>query len=252
MSQDPRAFVLQHIGCEPPGLFTNLLADRGIVVETFELDEGCGLPDWQEADLVLAMGGPMGAYDDAAHPWLAVEKRWIAAAVRADTPYFGVCLGAQLLAASLGADVFRGDRPEVGVLPVEVTGAGRADSVFSGLGPSFPVLQWHGDTFAIPSGAVHLAQSAAYPNQAFRFGRAAYAVQFHVEVTESMLGEWRQVPAYQKSAADVLGPDGFRHLAAAFASASDSMASSASDMFGRWLDLAGRAGYLADAAHRPG
>ncbi len=96
----PLACVLQHIRCEPPGLFSGPLRDRGYVVETVELDEGGRLPDWREVGLVLAMGGPMGAYDEAAHPWLAAEKRWIAAAVRVGTPYLGVCLGAQLLAAS--------------------------------------------------------------------------------------------------------------------------------------------------------
>src|SRR5215831_8895799 len=157
----PLACVLQHIRCEPPGLFSGPLRDRGYVVETVELDEGGRLPDWREAGLVLAMGGPMGAYDEAAHPWLAAEKRWIAAAVGAGTPYLGVCLGSQLLAASLGAEVRPGDTPEVGVLPVEVTAAGRADPVFGVLGGSFPALQWHGDTFAIPAGAVHLARSSA-------------------------------------------------------------------------------------------
>jgi len=237
---DGIACVLQHIRCEPPGLFTGMLADRGFGVETIELDEGDGLPDWREADLVLAMGGPMGAYDETAHPWLVTEKEWIAAAVRAGTPYLGVCLGAQLLAASLGAEVRTGAVPEVGVLPVEVTGPGRADPVFGGLGGRFPALQWHGDTFAIPSGAAHLGRSAAYPNQAFRFGEAAYAVQFHVEVTDSMLAEWRHVPAYQTSAEAVLGAGGFQHLAAAFAAARDSMARTAEAMFTAWLDLAAR------------
>ena len=235
---DGIACVLQHIRCEPPGLFTGMLADRGLLIQTVELDEGDGLPDWREVDLVLAMGGPMGAYDETAHPWLAAEKQWIAAAVRAGTPYLGVCLGAQLLAASLGAEVRTGDTPEVGVLPVEVTGPGRADPVFRVLGGQFPALQWHGDTFAIPSGAVHLGRSAAYPNQAFRFGQAAYAVQFHVEVTDSMFAEWGRVPAYEKSAAAVLGAGGLGHLAAAFAAARDSMARTAADMFTAWLDLA--------------
>src|SRR5215471_5975451 len=97
-----RAVVLQHIRCEPPGIFSGMLTDRGIAIETIEVDEGGELPDWREVDLVLAMGGPMGAYDEAGHPWLATEKRWIAAAVQAGTPFLGVCLGAQLLAASLG------------------------------------------------------------------------------------------------------------------------------------------------------
>jgi GMP synthase (glutamine-hydrolysing) len=232
------ACVLQHIRCEPPGLFTGMLADRGFVIEAIELDEGDGLPDWREVDLVLAMGGPMGVYDETAHPWLVTEKEWIAAAVRAGTPYLGVCLGAQLLAASLGAQVRTGDTPEVGVLPVEVTGPGQADPVFGVLGDSFPALQWHGDTFAIPAGAVHLGRSAAYPNQAFRFGEAAYAVQFHVEVTDSMFAEWGRVPAYEKSAETVLGSGGLRHLAAAFAAARESMARIAADMFTAWLDHA--------------
>src|SRR5581483_2514267 len=159
------------------------------------------------------MGGPMGAYEDAAHPWLTGEKRWIAEAVRAGVPYLGVCLGAQLLAAALGARVHPGDAPEVGVLPVRLTTEGRADPVLSVLGGEFPALQWHGDTFDIPAGAVCLGESAAYPHQAMRFGEVAYAVQFHVEVTDQMFAEWGQVPAYAASAQAALGPDGFDLLA---------------------------------------
>ena len=233
-----RALVLQHIRCEPPGIFSDMFTTHGIAIETIELDEGGELPDWREVDLVLAMGGPMGAHDEAEHPWLAVEKRWIAAAVRAGVPYFGVCLGAQLLAASLGAPVHTGQIPEVGVLPVTVAAAGRDDPVLGVLGGEFPALQWHGDTFGIPAGAVRLAGSAAYPNQAFRFGHAAYAVQFHIEVTDHMLAEWGQVPAYRKSVQAVLGASGFEILAAEFAAARASMARSAALMFTGWLDQA--------------
>ena len=236
-----RALVLQHIRCEPPGLFSGMLNERGASIETIELDEGGELPDWRDAELVVAMGGPMGVYDEAEHPWLAGEKRWIAAAVQAGVPYFGVCLGAQLLAASLGAPVHTGETPEVGVLPVEVAAAARSDPVLGVLGDEFPALQWHGDTFGIPARAVHLARSDAYAHQAFRFGETAYAVQFHVEVTGEMLAEWRHVPAYQKSAEAVLGSSGFEILAAGFAAARASMARSASLMFTGWLDRAERA-----------
>ena len=234
------ACVLQHIGCEPPGLFCAVLRQHDIAIETVELDEGGPLPDWREPDLVIAMGGPMGVNDESEHAWLAGEKQWIAQAVRSGVPFFGVCLGAQLLAASLGAEVRTGEVPEVGVLPVTLTADGRADPVFSVLGPEFPALQWHADTFGIPAGAVRLAASAAYPNQAFRFGEVAYAVQFHVEVTKAMLAEWREVPAYQKSAAMVLGRSGFEILAAGFAAAWPAMARSASLMFTGWLDQAAR------------
>jgi GMP synthase (glutamine-hydrolysing) len=233
-----RACVLQHIGCEPPGLFSDILRRHGIAAETVELDEGGELPDWRSLDLVLAMGGPMGANDEGEHPWLAGEKRWIAAAVRAGVPYFGVCLGAQLIAASLGAPVWTGAAPEVGILPVALTDAGRSDPVLGALGDEFPALQWHGDTFGLPAGAVHLARSEAYPNQAFRFGTAAYAVQFHVEVTDRMLAEWGQVPAYRESARAVLGASGLETLAGEFAAARVSMARSASLMFTGWLDQA--------------
>jgi GMP synthase (glutamine-hydrolysing) len=233
-----KACVLQHISCEPPGLFSVLLREHGIVVETVELDEGDALPDWREVDLVLAMGGPLGVNDEAAYPWLADEKRWIASAVSAGMPFLGVCLGAQLLASSLGAAVRTGAEPEVGVLPVMLTPAGRADPVFAALGREFPALQWHGDTFQIPAGGVRLGRSAAYAHQAFRFGEAAYAVQFHVEVTEEMLAEWNQVPAYQAAAQAVLGSSGFDTLVQSFQGARESMADSAERLFAGWLQRA--------------
>jgi GMP synthase-like glutamine amidotransferase len=233
------ACVLQHIRCEPPGIFAQVLGRHGIGIDTVELDEGGRLPDWRDVDLVLAMGGPMGVNDEAAYPWLADEKRWIASAVSAGKPFLGVCLGAQLLASSLGADVRSGAEPEVGVLPVTLTPAGRADRVFAALGQEFSALQWHGDTFQIPAGGVHLGRSAAYAHQAFRFGEAAYAVQFHVEVTEEMLAEWNQVPAYQAAAQAVLGDSGFDTLVQSFQGARESMADSAERLFAGWLQGAG-------------
>lgn len=232
-----RALVVQHIRCEPPGVFADVLARHQIATETAELDEGDSLPDWRDVDLVVVMGGPMGVYDEAEHPWLAAEKRWIAAAVRAGVPYFGVCLGAQLLAASLGAQVRTGSAPEVGVLPVTLTAEGRADPVSSVLGDEFLALQWHGDTFDIPAGAVCLGASPAYPHQAMRFGEVAYAVQFHVEVTDPMFAQWRHVPAYAASAQAALGPSGFDSLARAFAASREAMAQAADRMFHTWLCL---------------
>lgn len=234
-----RALVVQHIRCEPPGVFTDVLARHEIAIETAELDEGDSLPDWRDVDLVVVMGGPMGVYDEAEHPWLAGEKRWIAAAVRAGVPYFGVCLGAQLLAASLGARVRTGSAPEVGVLPVRLTAEGLADPVVSVLGDEFLALQWHGDTFDIPAGAACLGESPAYPHQAVRFGDVAYAVQFHVEVTDPMFAQWGQVPAYAASARAALGPSGFDSLARAFAASRDAMAQAADRMFHSWLRQSG-------------
>ncbi len=231
-----RAIIVQHISCEPPGIYETVLDEHDIDINRVEIDEGDRLPDWRDADLVVAMGGPMSVNDEAVHPWLAGEKAWIAAAVRAGTPYFGACLGAQLLAASLGATVRSGDSPEVGVLPVTLTPEGLADPVMSRLGASFEALQWHGDTFDLPAAAVHLGRSPAYDMQAFRVGNA-YAVQFHLEVTRAMFEEWSEVPAYVASLRATLGDTGLDVLSQAFDAAHEAMTNAARLLFESWLAL---------------
>src|ERR1700704_1629382 len=125
-----RILVFQHIACEPPGAYEAVLRACGATMERVELDEGEAVPDWRAFDAIIAMGGPMSVNDETALPWLVEEKRVIAEAVRSGVPYWGVCLGSQLLAASLGARVYRGPRPEVGLLPVTLTPAGHTDPVF--------------------------------------------------------------------------------------------------------------------------
>jgi GMP synthase-like glutamine amidotransferase len=237
-----RCLVLQHIACEPPGIYEDVMLERGWEVVRVELDEGEIAPPWQEVDAVVAMGGPMGAYDEGAFPWLVAEKRLIGDAVRAGAPFFGACLGVQLLASALGALVYPGTVAEVGVLPVTLTPAGRADTVFAGLPPAFPTLQWHGDTFDLPTGAIALASSPAYPNQAFRYGERAYGVQFHLEVDERLAAEWTEVPAYRASADAVLGPGGLERLLADFRAHSVQMQGHARAVFARWCALAEAAG----------
>jgi GMP synthase (glutamine-hydrolysing) len=230
--------VLQHIACEPPGAFEDVLVAAGADIHRVELDEGDALPPWQDFVAIVAMGGPMSVNDDAELPWLSAEKQAIAEAVRAGVPYWGSCLGVQLLAAALGARVYSGTQPEVGVLPVSLTEEGRADPVFTGLPAEFPTLQWHGDTFDLPEDGVLLASSPAYPNQAFRVGRAAYGVQFHLEVTDRMAREWAEVPAYAEYADRVLGEGGIDRLMAEFDAARDGMLDIGRRMFERWVEIA--------------
>ena len=125
-----QTLVLQHIACEPPGVFEDVLRERGAEILRVELDEGGRLPARDEFDAIVAMGGPMSVNDEADQPWLNAEKALVGEAVRAGTPYWGVCLGVQLLAASLGARVYPGPEPEVGLLPVSMTGEARSDPVF--------------------------------------------------------------------------------------------------------------------------
>jgi GMP synthase (glutamine-hydrolysing) len=228
--------VLQHIACEPPGVYEDVLRDRDARLERVEVDAGDALPSWREYDAIVAMGGPMSVNDDAELAWLRDEKALIAEAVRAGMPYWGVCLGVQLLAASLGARVYAGPDPEVGVLPVELTEEGLADPVFSGLPASVPTLQWHGDTFELPEGAVRLAGSPAYPNQAFRVGNA-YGVQFHLEVSPEMALEWAAVPEYAAALDRTLGDGGADLLVGAVRDHAGEMLGYGRTLFERWLDL---------------
>lgn len=232
-----RVLVLQHIACEPPGAFEDVLVERGAELVRVELDEGETPPALAGIDAIVAMGGPMSVNDEDEHPWLADEKRLIGDWVRAGKPFFGACLGVQLLAASLGARVYPGSTPEVGVLPVDATDAAASDPVFSGLAWPRPTFQWHGDTFDLPAGATLLATSPAYPNQAFRFGELAYGVQFHLEVTDDMSDEWAEVPEYVTSAERALGPGGLDRLLASFRENAASMQADARTLFGRWVDL---------------
>ena len=130
----------------------------------------------------------MSANDDLA--WLAEERALLRAAVSAGLPVLGVCLGAQQLAAALGAPVTKGPAPENGVGEVHLTREALPDPVFGAAPTPLPCVHWHGETFALPEGAVRLARSEAYENQAFRVGDRAYGLQFHVEVTASLVAHW--------------------------------------------------------------
>jgi GMP synthase-like glutamine amidotransferase len=231
-----RVLVLQHIACEPPGVFEDVLRERGAELHRVEVDEGDALPDPHAFDAIVAMGGPMSATDDDELPWLADEKRLIAEAVRADVPFFGVCLGVQLLASALGARVYPGPRPEVGLLPVTLTDAALVDPVFAGLPRELVTLQWHGDTFDLPAGAVRLASSSAYENQAFRY-RNAYGVQFHLEVSAEMAAEWAAVPEYAASLERTLGA-GAAGFLRGIAERAGGMRAHGRALFERWLDAA--------------
>lgn len=242
-----RVLVLQHIACEPPGAYEDVLVEREARVVRVEVDEGEPLPDGRSYDLIVAMGGPMSANDADELPWLAAEKALIRTAVEAGTPFLGVCLGAQLLAASLGARVFPGPEPEVGVLPVSLTEEGRRDPVFAALPDEFATLQWHGDTFDLPDGSVLLASSPAYANQAFRVGRA-YGIQFHLEVTRSMAGEWAEVPAYAASLERTRGEGALPRLLEEFEAGRPAMEDRARGLFERFLAVAVEAPAAADRA----
>lgn len=182
--------ILQHVAWEGPGIIEAAARARGLSSEVRRLDLGAAVPRIDEIGGLVVMGGPMGVRDAPSYPSLAAEQRLLLAAVEGGLPILGVCLGAQLLAAALGARVDKGPTAEIGFGAVSLTAAGLEDPVLGGAGATVPVIHWHEDTFELPSGAVHLARSSLCSNQAFRTGRHAYAFQFHVEVDRALAAAW--------------------------------------------------------------
>jgi GMP synthase-like glutamine amidotransferase len=231
-----RIIVLRHVDCEPPAAYLPALVARGPVTTVrLGVDD---LPDPQDVDVVVAMGGPMGVYDVEAYPWLRDEVAFIAAVVERGGAVWGVCLGAQLLAAALGAKVYPGPAPEVGVAEVMLTEDAATDAVFAGLPAAFPALHWHGDTFDLPCGAVRLASSEQYENQAFRYG-ASYGLQFHLEASAELAAQWLEVEEYRASLRAALGESGEAILLGALRDRGPEIAEAAATVIRHWTALVG-------------
>ncbi|MBA4324611.1 MAG: GMP synthase [Rhodobacter sp.] len=148
------------------------------------------LPTTDAADALVVFGGEQSATDDHTHPYLSALADLMAAYTATGKPVLGICLGSQLLARAFGAENHLGTAPEFGWVDVSLTEAGRADPVLSRVPQTFPIFQWHSDTFTLPEAAVHLAHSPTAAHQAFRIGRATYGTQFHFEASRSVVRDW--------------------------------------------------------------
>lgn len=171
-------------------------------------DPGFGAVDLAEPDLLIMMGGPMGVYEQDQHPWIACQMRRLARRLDAGRPTLGVCFGAQMMAAAMGARVYPGPAKEVGFHPLGFVEAASPLRHLAGV----PVLHWHGDTFDLPGDVELLASTAAYPHQAFRRGNNILALQFHGEMgLDPRFDEWlRQWPDALTEAGGCV--DGMRDL----------------------------------------
>jgi GMP synthase-like glutamine amidotransferase len=180
--------ILKHVPFEGPGLIADMMEGRGIPCKTVEImEEGVPLSVAGFSGLV-SMGGPMSVLEGLEE--IEREKLLISEALRRKMPVLGICLGAQILASALGAEIHSGPGSEVGWGEVDLTARGLKDPLFAGVETPVPVLHWHGDTYDLPRGAVHLASSDLYVQQAFRVEPHAYGFQFHLEVDEDMVHEW--------------------------------------------------------------
>ncbi|SKA40875.1 GMP synthase (glutamine-hydrolysing) [Enhydrobacter aerosaccus] len=186
-----RAIVLRHLAFEDLGLLAGVLSDARYEASYREagIDR---LSDIELAsdDLLVVLGGPISAYDEAHYPFLADELRLIEQSVRREVAVLGICLGAQLLARVLGARVYPGSAKEIGFAPVRLTEEGRAGCLGILERAASPVLHWHGDTFDLPRNATRLAATDITPNQAFSLGKRVLGLQFHVEADPASIERW--------------------------------------------------------------
>lgn len=178
-----RLHSLQHVAFEDLAAIAPWTLARGGRCTTTRLFAGDPLPDLASIDWLVVMGGPMNVHDEERYPWLAAEKRFIDRALAAGKTVLGICLGAQLIAAVLGAEVVRGTHPEIGWFPVVKAPEADQTAVGRALPDTFSAFHWHGDTFELPRGAVSLGSSAACACQGFIHAERVVALQFHLETT---------------------------------------------------------------------
>lgn len=172
----------QHVRHEDLGSMADWALARGHEVSYTPWMDGAQPPPLEEVDFLIVMGGPMGVYDLADYPWLEQELDYLRNFLATPKPVLGICLGSQLMAAALGARVYKGPHPEIGWH--SVSAPGKFPEGWSFLPEETLVFQWHGDTFDLPDSAQHLYGSDDIPNQAFLYGGRALALQFHLETTE--------------------------------------------------------------------
>jgi GMP synthase (glutamine-hydrolysing) len=231
----PTTLALRHVPFEDLGTLAPLLARRGHAVDYVEVPT-TALPriDPLAPDLLVVLGGPIGVYETDAYPFLETEVDLIAARLRSGRATLGICLGSQLMARALGARVYPAGVKEIGWSPLELTPEGRASCLRHLDGVA--VLHWHGDTFELPEGAVRLGSTPVCRNQAFSWGKAALALQFHAEAAGVALEGWFVGHAAEIAATAGIG---VQQLRADTARCSAAVTASGSACFADWLTVQG-------------
>jgi GMP synthase (glutamine-hydrolysing) len=230
------ALVLSHVAFEDLGSLEAPLRERGFEIESvLAATARFPLPQAEACDLMVVLGGPIGVYDDQDYPFLIDEIACIRERLAARKPILGICLGAQLMAAALGARVYPGQHgAEIGWSPLQAAPNILTPAWFAPLlTPGLSVFHWHGDIFDLPPGALHLAMSKIYENQAFAIGNFALGLQFHPEVSAAGLESWYVGHASELHHAGIAAAS-LRHAAQEHA---DALEEAAARFWKLWLDV---------------
>jgi GMP synthase (glutamine-hydrolysing) len=230
-----RIAVLQHLACENEGVFGEPLRQAGHALTRVPLCEGAAVPSPDAYDAWLVMGGPMNVDETDEHAYLGPERELLGQLIAEDAPVLGICLGCQLLARAAGARVYPQRPKEIGLFEIELTPEASADPLFGPLGTRPEVFQWHGDTYDLPSGAVQLARSQRFEQQAFRLGKRIYGLQFHLECTQEMVT--KLAGACASELAELPPGDGLEGHLPRLEAALVRQNTLARDLIGRWSDL---------------
>jgi len=202
----PKLLVFQHVAHEILGTLDPLLRNSGFRIRYVNFGRSNHkIPALGGYDGLVVLGGPMNVDEVNEYPYLVSELKAIEQAIENDMPVFGICLGSQLIAKALGAKVRKNKIKEIGWYDVMPTAEGLRDPLVSKLNKKEKIFQWHGDTFDIPKGAIHLAYSPDCENQAFKFGERIYGFQFHLEVDRPMIERWLKTPGNVEELSKLVG-----------------------------------------------
>jgi GMP synthase (glutamine-hydrolysing) len=194
-----KIMVFQHVGHEPLGTLNPMLKEAGFRIRYVNFGRHPDMePSLEGYNGLIVLGGPMGVYEAAKHPHLKLELKLIEESIKKNIPVLGICLGAQLIAAALGARVYKAPRWELGWCDLHLTDAGKGHRLFEPYGKSEKIFQLHQDTFDLPRSAHHLAQSELCAGQAFHYGEKVFGLQFHLEADRPMILRWIQRPENRK------------------------------------------------------
>ena len=238
MSHNPKILVFKHMSCQNPGIFRDYASNRKVQFEEIDLYRGDSIPDIRNFDALWVMGGSMDVWQEDEFPWLKQEKMAIRKAHEQGMPFFGICLGHQLLADALGGAATPSKQVEIGAFPIQPTSEGAEHALLDGIPLNVRWANVHTvEVTTPPENATILAKSHACANHAMAVGNHAYSVQFHPEVCKFTMSGWLSIPGIVPKITDLLGEQGFHEFVQAIEINRTHTEKAAARLFDNWLSL---------------